>query len=208
METNLLSQCFTGMTVWWKNVYEEPQPTSRLSTFTLFTSMAGQFFLWDVVLCIVGCLHPGLCSLSASNISGLHRCSSENVHRYCHRFLRVQSTSLEKYCMLDPEVDSGIPAEKYWQTRDQWLAEWPWVELSTVFSSRLEKWGLWRRGLPSLVVCRLLWSLCSLCFLIPCLLLVKLQDRRTRGGYLGVVNKNARKLQPHFLVTSYLKFPM
>lgn len=110
METILLPQCFTGMTVWWKNVYEEPQPTSRLSTFTLFTSMAGQFFLWDVVLCIVGCWHPGLCSLSASNISGLHRCSSENVHRYCHRFLRVQSTSLEKYCMLDPEVDSGIPS--------------------------------------------------------------------------------------------------
>lgn len=72
-------------------------------------------FLWDTVLCIVGCWHPNLYLLSADNISGHHRCSCENIQRYqtfhCFLgFLRVQSTSLEKNCMLDPEVDSGIPS--------------------------------------------------------------------------------------------------
>lgn len=88
-------------------------------------------FLWDAVLCIVGCWHPSLYLLSADNISGLHRCSHENIQRYrtfhCYLgFLRVQSISLEKNCMLDPEVNLGIPSWEVLADRTS-----GWVTLGT-----------------------------------------------------------------------------
>lgn len=103
-------------------------------------------FLWDAVLCIVGCWHPNLCSLSADNISGPHRYSKiSNISL----FLRVpQGPKYISWEELHAVSWSGHGHSQLRSIgrRDQWLAEWPWVELSTVFSCRLQKWELWRRG--------------------------------------------------------------